>query len=261
MSTKRVYPMSKFKPEKEEAYALGAKILHEKSDAETGEILDTLKDREQKTPKTPDFGMVFTQDLGYLKNLQGGDAKLLFGLFGVVDRNNELTLNKARKDSLANKIGLSTKTINSSINRLKNHEILVHVDRGIYKLNPYIFGKGQWKNIHEFRMELVYDFDKEVKTERYTTVYHEEDEDEQLPYIENNKKGINSKKTENAIIIEEQEQVTSEQEPQSLDELFNMRSFTSFDDDMNNATQNSEIRDLAYADIGTEEYDEAGFKI
>lgn len=238
METKRVYPMKKFKPIQPESPVLGDKIIQHKTDSVTGEIVETIRDREEKAPKTPDFGMIFTQDLGYLKHIQAGDSKLLFGLFSIVDRNNEITLNKARKKMIGEKIGISVKTIDSALNRLKKNEILIHIDRGVYKLNPYIFGKGQWKNIHEFRMELVYNFDTEVKTEIYHTIYHEEDESNDNDLIEQ------------AVTIDSVQEETAEKKRiNNLEDLFNAPNFVEEDEAINSVTQNSELRDLAYGDL------------
>lgn len=171
-----------FKPLEKEKWAYGGKNIIEKYDATvTGELLDIEEEDIKKTPKSvPDFVQVFTKDLGYLKNVQPGDTKLLMGLFQFVDRNNEIVINSTRKKQISENIGISESSIGSSLTRLKKKQVLLSVGRGIYQLNPFIFGKGKWKQIHKLRMEFVYDFTQQVKYERFEQTYFNDEEQQQL---------------------------------------------------------------------------------
>ena len=144
---------------------------------ENGEVIETVTNSFSKIPQTPDFVMAFTKDLGYLQHLSGGGAKLLFGLMAVVDRNNEITLNKARKERVAQSTGLKLGSIDSLLNQLIKKEIILRVERGIYCLNPFLFGKGKWKNVQKMRMTIEYDFQNLIKTVDYENEYGV-DEDE-----------------------------------------------------------------------------------
>jgi len=153
-------------------------------DSETGEVVEIISSKITRVPQTPDFVMAFTQDIGYLSQLSGGGAKLLFGLMQVVDRNNEITLNLARKKSIALATGLKVTSIDSLLNQLKKKEVIISVERGIYALNPYLFGRGQWKNISKMRMNIEYDFDTLKKSVVFENEYnHQTDEDEFLEMI------------------------------------------------------------------------------
>lgn len=140
-------------------------------DEVSGEIVETTSDKVVKIPQTPDFVMAFTKDIGYLSALSGGAAKLLFGLMGVVDRNNEITLNASRKKLLAEQTGLKLGSIDSTLHQLKKKGIILTIDKGIFALNPHLFGKGKWKNIQKMRMSIEYDFLSQTKKIDYETSF------------------------------------------------------------------------------------------
>lgn len=162
-------------------------VERQQSNTETGEVLGSEnKTVVSRQPQTPDFTMVFTQDLGYLKNISGGASKLLFGLIKIVDRNNEATLNSSRKKMIADETGLKLNSIDTLLTQLTKKEVIERIDRGIYRLNPFIFGKGSWKNIRSLRMMVEYDFTS-GKKRMLTEIDSDSDGDEfgEIPYSEN----------------------------------------------------------------------------
>jgi hypothetical protein len=40
---------------------------------------------------------------------------------------------------------------------LVKKNIIFRVDTGLYKGNPFLFGKGEWRDIRELRMTVVFD--------------------------------------------------------------------------------------------------------
>lgn len=149
-------------------------------DHDSGQVKESKTDQLKKIPATPDFVMAFTRDMGYLRDLTGGASKLLFGLMQVVDRNNEITLNKARKKRISEATGISLSSIDSTLNQLKKKDVILQVERGIYQLNPYLFGKGKWKNINKMRMSIEYNFSTLEKKVEYETEYGEDEENPNL---------------------------------------------------------------------------------
>lgn len=55
---------------------------------------------------------------------------------------------------IAQKIEMKPQTITNGINELCKKQILIKKDHGIYQLNPYCFGKGNWKSISKLRYEV-----------------------------------------------------------------------------------------------------------
>jgi len=153
---------------------------------ENGQVLESVSEVVTKTPQTPDFVMAFTRDLGYLQNISGGASKLLFGLIASVDRNNEITLNMARKKRIAVQTGLKLSSLNGLLAQLKKKEVILSTERGIYILNPFLFGKGKWKNVQKMRMTIEYDFEKLTKKIDYENEYGVDEDEINLLDFEDN---------------------------------------------------------------------------
>lgn len=47
-------------------------------------------------------------------------------------------------------------SLDNALQKLVAGKIIYRVDRGVYKLNPYLFGKGEWQDVARLRMEIDY---------------------------------------------------------------------------------------------------------
>lgn len=128
-----------------------------KMDADTGEITSETKTAVKRLENTPDFIMVFTDSIGEFAGLTGGESALLFGILGEATKNNEVVLNKTIKDRIALRMGINSTSINPMITRIVKSKMLLKNGRGVYLLNPNIFGKGSWRDIKKLRMMLEVD--------------------------------------------------------------------------------------------------------
>lgn len=154
---------------------------------ETGEIETTETENIQKLPQTPDFTMLFTQDIGFIASISAPASKLLFGILTKIDRSNEITLVKEKKEQIAKMIGIKASTVNKLVTELYQARILLKQDTvredgkitrsATYTINPYYFGKGKWVNINKLRMLIEYDFVKGKKTFGIETEYIDEKDD------------------------------------------------------------------------------------
>lgn len=150
------------------------------TNSETGEIVQTERTELLPVLKTPDFVMCFTADITYLQNINGGAAKILFGLLTLVDRNNEITLNKARKDEISHKIGIKPSSFGPLLSQLVKAEVVIKREnaQGIYILNPNFFGKGRFRDIKKLRMLIEYDFQESTKRVAYEQEFLERNPDD-----------------------------------------------------------------------------------
>lgn len=165
----------------------------QKVDPETGEITTTEKEQTIRYGKTSDFVMTFTKDLGYMKDLSRGEILVMFGLLQVVNQDNEVILNPSIKKRIATSYDLKINSINQLISNLvKKQMILKTEERGIYKLNTYLFGKGNWSNIKKQRMYTEWDFKHLTKKTVVEQDYLNEDEilEKQIQELEEKKEQI-----------------------------------------------------------------------
>jgi len=153
----------------------------------TGEIVETEKEQIIRYPKTADFVMSFTKDLGYMKNLSKAEILVTFGLLQIVNRNNEIILNKGIKNRIANEFGLKQGSMDQLISNLKRKKIIQSIKtpegknlRGVYLLNTFLFGKGNWMNIKKQRMYIEWDFQKKIKRTIVEQDYLSDEEIEEL---------------------------------------------------------------------------------
>jgi len=142
----------------------------------TGELTQTTEQKIMRFPKTPDFVMTFTKDLGYMKELTRAEMLTMFGMLQIVNAENEVILNKAIKERICNEYDLSIKSMDVFIHGLKKKEVIVQVGRGIYKLQPNLFGKGRWSDVKKLRMAIEWDFKHKTKRVGVETEYFSEEE-------------------------------------------------------------------------------------
>jgi len=147
------------------------KVETTKTNHITGEVVETEKEQIIRYPRTEDFVMSFTKDLGYMKNLSKGEIMVVFGFLQIVNKSNEIVLNKSVKNRIANEFGLKVSSMDQLISNLKRKKIISSVYdentqrnlRGIYLLNSFLFGKGNWMNIKKQRMYIEWDFKNKSK--------------------------------------------------------------------------------------------------
>lgn len=135
----------------------------------TGEVTTSTKHKKFRSDE-PNYIKLYLNDIAYLYNLPSSSSSLVFELLSYLTYNTqEIVLNAATRKRIAEKLEVSVRTLNNRIVKLKNAGIISSDEAGIYVLNPYLFGKGDWKSIKELRnnnlgMKIVYD--KETNTRK-----------------------------------------------------------------------------------------------
>lgn len=92
--------------------------------------------------------------IGNFINNQYPDAVVLF-LAGMMSEANKnelaggqlLFLNQQTKKQLCEKLGVCMKTLDNTLARCIDADIIRRVVRGVYQFNPNLIGKGQWEHI------------------------------------------------------------------------------------------------------------------
>jgi len=129
----------------------------EKIDYDTGEIKEENTTRIIKIPKEDNYIKVYIKTIGLLHNLPNSADKILFELLKYVNYDNEIIINKSVKENIAKRLELSLSRINMYISNLHKKKFLIRKNRGVYILNPFVFGKGNWRDIYNLRKELELD--------------------------------------------------------------------------------------------------------
>lgn len=135
---------------------MGKRITYEREtvDRDTGETVKTYS--EAVIPREPDYVKLYLESITKLNDIQGWTDPVLHELLRLMNYRNEIVLNAAIKKRISTEIGISTRTIDNALSLLVKKNIIFREDTGLYKGNPYLFGKGEWRDIRELRMTVTF---------------------------------------------------------------------------------------------------------
>ncbi len=126
-------------------------------DYETGEIKEEVEYTTIKIPKEDNYIKLYIKYITYMHNLPKGLHPIIYELIKYVNYDNKIIINKDVKETIAKRLKIKENTIKQHIYNLSKENILIRVAQATYILNPYIFGKGNWKDIYELRKNLEID--------------------------------------------------------------------------------------------------------
>lgn len=127
----------------------------------TGEVIQQEETRKIKSSE-PDFIKLYLDDIMYLSDMPKKHSKILMKLLNYATyadkKGMRLYLNAELKKDIAEELGYkSVQVLNNAIADLNKGKVLIRTGAGTYNLNPYFFGKGDWKDISKLRLEINYD--------------------------------------------------------------------------------------------------------
>ena len=126
---------------------------------ETGEITKTVTQEVSMFEKEPPYVKLYLQDIGRLNGLNNSEQKLVNELVFNMGFNNIVPSYKPVKEMIADKLGMKYNTLDKSIKELHRKGILIRKARGLYIMDPNIFGRGSWRDVKRIRMVIDYNED------------------------------------------------------------------------------------------------------
>ncbi|MDC3422864.1 replication/maintenance protein RepL [Aquibacillus koreensis] len=129
---------------------------------EDGQITHQEEEKTINWGSEPNYIKIYLDTILYLKDLPKGLNGILYAFLKRMSYGNQLVVNAALKRQIAKELDLSLSSINNGLSKFVKGEILFREDTGLYKVNPHLFGKGEWKDIAKIRLEIT--FDKNGKT-------------------------------------------------------------------------------------------------
>lgn len=150
------------------------KILNQTSSTiineQTGEIISSKETSTIKISIEPSFVKLYLDAVMYIADVPTSIANVVCCILKRLpyadSKSNEIVLNKCVRQKIAEEIGYSEAYVKKSIINLVKGKLLIHDDSTKrscnYQVNPYIFGKGEWKDIEELRLHIK--FNSEGKT-------------------------------------------------------------------------------------------------
>lgn len=114
--------------------------------SEEGELLSTEIDTKIHKIVVDDkeqFTFMYASIIGVMKDLNGGDIKLLSYCAMRSEANtNRITLVKPIIQEIADDFEISISSVKNSIVALKNKDILISLGSGVYRINPKYYWRG-----------------------------------------------------------------------------------------------------------------------
>lgn len=138
---------------------------------EQGEFVEKRANKTISWGSEPKYIKLYLQDILYLSDLPKYHEKILFELIKracYAAEGMEICLNASVKKRMAIELGIkNVRSINNALCDLVRGKILFRLDTGLYTLNPYFFGKGDWQDIARLRLEINYD---EIKGRTFKSI-------------------------------------------------------------------------------------------
>lgn len=148
-------------------------------DEKTGQMVTKRANKVLNWGDEPRYIKLYLEDVMYLSDMPKQYAGLTMALLKRVSYAGDedgmcVTLIPRIKKVICKELGWKNeKSLNNALSKLVEGKILFRIDRGLYRFNPYLFGKGDWQDIGRLRMEIGYDA---IKGRTFQTVisYNEE---------------------------------------------------------------------------------------
>ena len=138
---------------------------HSVVDHKTGEITSEIESVSYPFSSEEPYVKLYIKHACYLQGLIHSEYSVLYKALKHLDYENEVVLLKRRKEKIAKDLGISINTVNNTLFQMVKKKVLFRIEKGFYKVNPYLFGRGSWKNIKKLRMTIDYNpNDYKVKT-------------------------------------------------------------------------------------------------
>lgn len=130
---------------------------HRQTDALTGEVISETSTIHSvhKLPKEPEYIKLYVDHVAMLHGLKSGHRTILLYVAAMVGYDGFVVLNARRKEQIALSAGASIKSVENALSEFVKASLLRRVGMGDFELNPFIFGKGEWKAIRERQESFV----------------------------------------------------------------------------------------------------------
>lgn len=143
-----------------------AKFVHESMTVNqlTGEIIESNQSvfQTKKLEKEPPYVKMYINDLGSWQGLSTSETDVLYQIASTVDYDGIIQVTTYTKNKIIARLGIAPSTFANALAKLAKKMIIQRVPnvRQVFTLNPYLFGKGDWKDILEKRKAFVIQFTK-----------------------------------------------------------------------------------------------------
>ena len=127
-------------------------------DFETGEIKQSIEEKTTYHDQEPNYIKLYLQDISHILKLPKNTDKILLAFLRYMTYNNEITTSGRMKREICQQLDIKVNTLEHHITELVQKNVFTRIDRGVYGVNPFIFGRGSWREIAQIRKKFTISF-------------------------------------------------------------------------------------------------------
>ena len=117
----------------------------------------TMQTHLRLVNKEPAYMKLYLDDISLLKQLTKIENLILHEIFKITQYNtNRVILNKFYRDGICESLEIKDQTVRNAISKFAKLDLLIKEGVGVYILNPFHFGIGEWSELRGLRMVIEY---------------------------------------------------------------------------------------------------------
>jgi predicted transcriptional regulator len=130
---------------------------HSIVDTVSGELIRNHEIKISQKETEPPYVKMYLEDISRIYGLPEKASRLLKVLVKNMSYTNIVAMYKPIKLMICSELNYSLNTVNAAVNDLVKQGVIIRVARGLYMVEPNLFGKGRWEDIKKIRMTVEYD--------------------------------------------------------------------------------------------------------
>jgi hypothetical protein len=123
-------------------------------DMNTGRTIKEAKSNVYSLLQEPPFVKVYLSDLAKLLDLPDHCKNVVYALFQIMSFDGTIRLTMNTKLKMAEQLGIKEKSFRNYLTAIVKNGILLRTGMCEYEMNPYLFAKGHWNEIHKRREDF-----------------------------------------------------------------------------------------------------------
>lgn len=125
-------------------------------DFNNDKVVSSEREKTYVLSQEEEYFKVYKGSRRYFGSLPATCIKVLYDIsycMNYVDDGMEVVMTSDVRHSICENTKISLKTLKNTLTELIKRGALIHKSQGVYKVNPFIVGKGHWKDIAKYREE------------------------------------------------------------------------------------------------------------
>ena len=122
----------------------------------------TKATKELPPSPEPEHVKIYAPAIAPINSLTPSQRRVLYAILSEAssaENGMRVAITAGSKRLMCKKLGIgSPQTIANALSKMTKAGILLRIETGVYMLNPFLFGKGDWKDIEKLRHSVDFIF-------------------------------------------------------------------------------------------------------